>query len=395
MIDAFIPYGHYWSSPFTKWQGALSGAHPLELAAACGRQALAARGFDPADLSSLVLGMTIPSRQSFYGAPWVAALLGAPRATGPTVMQACATSARCLSIAADMVAGGEDVLVLAADKTSNGPHIYYPNPAGPGGKGEAEDWVFDNFNQDPVAKNAMVVTAENVAKEAGITRAEQDEVTLLRYQQYQDALKDDGAFQRRYLLRPLEVKDASGRKTLAKVDGDEGVFETTADGLARLKPVVPNGTVTFGTQTHPADGNAGVLVTTRERAGALSRDSRITIRLASFAQANAEKGYMPKAIVPAARKALDLAGFSAAEVAIKTHNPFAVNDVLLGRALERKPETLNRFGCSLVYGHPQAPTGLRGVIELIEELVARGGGRGLFVGCAAGDTAAAVCVEVR
>ena len=55
---------------------------------------------------------------------------------------------------------------------------------------------------------------------------------------------------------------------------------------------------------------------------------------------------------------------------------------------------INNFGCSLVWGHPQGPTGLRSVIELIEELVMRGGGRGLFTGCAAGDSAMAVVVEV-
>ena len=395
MTEAFIPYGAYWSSPFTKWQGALAAAHPLELAAACGRQALSRAKVEPTSLSAIVLGLTIPSRSCFYGAPWVASMMGAPTITGPMVMQACATSARCVEVAAAMVAAGDEaVLVVAADKTSNGPHLVYPNPGAPGGKADAEDWVWDNFTLDPVAKNAMVVTAENVAREARIGRKEQDEVTLLRYAQYAEALKDAAAFQKRYMLRPLEAKDASGKRVLAASDGDEGIFPTTADGLAKLKPVQPEGTVTFGTQTHPADGNAGLVVATRDRARAMSRDPKVSVRIASFAQANAPKGFMPKAIVPAARKALAAARFSPAEVAIKTHNPFAVNDVLLSRELDRKPESFNKYGSSLVYGHPQAPTGLRAMIELVEELVLGGGGRGLFVGCAAGDTAAAVCLEV-
>ena len=81
--------------------------------------------------------------------------------------------------------------------------------------------------------------------------------------------------------------------------------------------------------------------------------------------------------------------------AIKTHNPFAVNDVYFCRETGIEPEAMNRFGSPLVYGHPQAPTGTRLVIELVEELTARGGGRGLFVGCAAGDTAMAVVIEVE
>lgn len=74
---------------------------------------------------------------------------------------------------------------LTCDRTSNGPHILYPNPAGFGGKGEAEDPVWDNFNYDPYAKNSMIETAENVAREVGVTREEQDAVGLLRYEQYQ------------------------------------------------------------------------------------------------------------------------------------------------------------------------------------------------------------------
>ncbi len=393
-LDAYIPYGAYWSSPFVKWQGALASQHPLKLAAACAQTAFAARGLDVKALTALVLGLSVPSKHSFYGAPWVAHMLGAPGITGPTVMQACATSARCIATAAVEAASDEVVLALAADKTSNGPHLYYPEPGGPGGKGDAEDWVWDNFNFDPVPKNAMVATAENVAREAKIDRRAQDELTVRRYAQYADALKDDAAFHKRFMLWPLEVKDGSGKKVLATVSGDDGIFPTNAEGLARLKPVLPEGTVTFGTQTHPADGNAGMVITTRDKAKALSKQPNITIRLASFAQANARKGYMAEAVVPASQRALEAAGFKAREVKIKTHNPFAVNDVLLAQKLEVSADTMNNFGSSLVYGHPQGPTGLRGVIELIEELVIAGGGRGLFAGCAAGDTAAAVCLEV-
>jgi acetyl-CoA acetyltransferase len=241
----------------------------------------------------------------------------------------------------------------------------------------------------------MIETAENVAREVGITKEEQDEMTLLRYQQYEDALKDDSAFLTRYMVMPLEVKDARGRKILATVDGDEGVFPTTAEGLARLKPVQQGGTVTYGTQTHPADGNCGVIVTTRERARALSGDSNVEIQLLSYGEARAKKGYMAMAVVPAARQALSRAGISVGDLkVIKTHNPFAVNDIYFCREMGVKPEAMNNYGSSLIYGHAQGPTGHRLIIEVIEELVIVGGGYGLFVGCAAGDTGAGVVVKV-
>ena len=79
---------------------------------------------------------------------------------------------------------------------------------------------------------------------------------------------------------------------------------------------------------------------------------------------------------------------------MKTHNPFAVNDLYFAKETGFDVKKMNNYGCTLVWGHPQAPMGVRGIIELIEELTIRGGGTGLFTGCAAGDTAMAVVVEV-
>lgn len=395
---AYIPYGGYWCTPFARWQGSFANLHALTFAAETARRALQERDISAQAFSALYLGSTVPSRHSFYGAPWLAGLIGAGEITGPLFSQACATSARAIGSAAfDVEAGGADkaILCITADRTSNGPHLLYPNPLNPGGRGDAEDWVWDNFNLDPFAGNSMIQTAENVAKEYEISTAEQHEVVLMRYAQYQQALADDAAFQKRYMVTPIEV-NPSGKKVVATVTGDEGIFPTTAEGLAKLKPVLPDGTVTFGGQTYPADGNAGMIVTGREKARELSREPGIEIRLLSFAEGRAPKGFMPKANAPAMRRALERAGISLAEVkAIKTHNPFAVNDCFLQRELGIPLEKMNNYGSSLIWGHPQGPTGMRLVIELIEELVLLGGGYGLFSGCAAGDTAAAIILQVQ
>ncbi len=394
----YIPYGGYWCTPFVKWQGNFANLHPVTFAAEIARRALAEREIAPQEFASLYFGLTIPAKNSFYGAPWLAGLIGAEGITGPTFSQACATSARVIGSAAFAVETEADttpaILCLTADRTSNGPHLLYPNPLGPGGRGDAEDWVWDNFNCDPFARNSMIETAENVAREADISTAEQHEVKLMRYTQYQQALKEGAAFHKRYMVTPVEIKP-DRRKVVATVADDEGIFSTTADGLARLKPVLPDGTVTYGGQTHPADGNAGMIITTRERARQLSRDPNVEVQLLAFAEARAEKGYMPKATAPAARRALERAGITLAQVkAIKTHNPFAANDCYLSRELDIPLEGMNNYGCSLIWGHPQGPTGMRLIIELIEELALLGGGYGLFTGCAAGDSAAAVVLKV-
>ncbi|MFH2008036.1 MAG: thiolase family protein [bacterium] len=393
----FIPYGAYWSTPFCKWQGSFSSQHPIKFAAQIAQRALEERGIAAKAFDSACLGWTVPSHHCFYGGPWLTAMVGADGITGPIISQACATGVKCMEYGGGEVELGrsETFLAIAADKCSNGPHLYYPNPLGPGGQGDKEDWVMDNFGFDPNAKNAMIQTAENVAKEEGITKEEQDEIALLRYEQYQNALANDRAFQKKYMVTPIEVKDARGRKTLATVETDEGVVPSTADGLAKLRPVLKDGTVTFGSQTFPADGNAGLVLATKERAAELSKDKSIEIQLIATAQGRVKKGFMPAANEPAVRKVLELASIGVSDIkAITTHTPFAVNDVFLARKLEIKPDFANRYGCSLVWGHPQGPTGMRSVIELIEELAELGGGYGLFTGCAAGDTAAALVLKV-
>jgi acetyl-CoA acetyltransferase family protein len=392
--NAFIPVGGYWSTPFCKWQGMLAPLHPVHLAADAVKKALPARGIEVKDLDSLVFGWTIPARRIFYGGPWLAGLIGAPGITGAMISQACATSAAALAHAAAQIdaGGAAATLVVTADKCSNGPHLYYPDPGGPGGKGEAEDWVWDNFSLDPWAQNSMIQTAENVAKEAGITREEMDALTLRRFEQYQEGVRT--GFQKKYMLLPYEV-NPSGKKVVATVTEDEGVFATTKEGLAKLRPMLPDGRVTFGSQTHPADGTAGLVVATKERAKAWSKGAE-PVRLLSYGLARVEKGFMAKAVVPAAKRALDAAGVSIKDVkVVKTHNPFAVNDIYFARQLGIDAAGFNNYGSSLIYGHPQAPTGARLIAEGIEEARLRGGGHVLFTGCAAGDTAAAVVLQVN
>jgi acetyl-CoA acetyltransferase len=392
-----IPYGAYWSTPFAKWQGSFQHLHAMKFAAHVAKSELARREIDPASFDSGVFGMTNAQYQSFYGAPWPLHEIGAARTPGHMLTQVCATGVRVLFAGAAEVASGlaKRALIIAADRCSNGAHIYYPAPGGVGGYGQSEDQVTYNMMHDAIGGHSMLDTAENVARKYGVSREEMHDVVLRRFEQYQDALKHGCAFQKRYMSLPFSTPKPNFKAEAGMLEGDEGVFQTTREGLAKLKPVREGGTVTFGSQTHPADGNVGVIMTTPEEARALSGESHIRVRLRGFGQSRVELAYMPEAPIGAAKGALAQAGLGIGDMkAIKSHNPFAVNDIAFARETGANLATMNNYGCSLIWGHPQGPTGLRSVVELIEELAIAGGGFGLFQGCAAGDSAMAVVIEV-
>jgi acetyl-CoA C-acetyltransferase len=292
-----------------------------------------------------------------------------------------------------MISGsGGAHLVVMTDRTSNGPNIVYPQPSAAGGSPRVENLVQQNFARDPWAGTSMLAAGEIVAAELGVTRDELDDVAALRYEQYTRALADDRAFQRHYLV-PVELSGKRGR--LVVVEEDEGIRPADREAIAKLGPVQPDGVHTGATQTHPADGAAGALLTTADRARELAAGEGI-VEILSSGFARVAPTHMPQAPVPAAQAALRDAGLEMSHVdAITTHNPFAINDVYFSRTTAVPLESMNEFGCSLIWGHPQAPTGMRAIAELVTQLHLRGGGVGLFTGCAAGDTAGAVVVRVR
>jgi acetyl-CoA acetyltransferase len=394
LTKAYIPYRGYYSTPFVRWQGALANEHSIILGANTSRRFFESRKWDPKMFDYVLVGSTVYQKQWFYSGPWASALMGATGTPGILVSQACSTSTVSIYQAGMGIETGffRNAWCLLADRCSNGPHAVWPNPGGPGGQVIAEDWVMDNFGKDPWAGGAMIQTAENVCKENGVTREECDAITLRRQAQYQDGLANGREFQKRYMF-PVEVQ-LSKKKTVT-VEADEGIFPSTKEGLAALRPVLPDGVHTYGTQTYPADGNCGVSVTTREKARELSADPKVEIRVVSYGFSRTKKGFMAAAVAPSAQAALDDAGIKAMDVGvIKTHNPFSSNDLVMARVMGLDVNGMNNYGSSLIFGHPQGPTGARLIIEGIEETAMKGGGYLLFSGCAAGDTAASIVLKV-
>jgi acetyl-CoA acetyltransferase len=377
----------------------MQNENAIELGAKTARRwFLEKKKVDPTVLDYLYFGITVHQLHLFYSHNWAAGMLvdNQKGLAGVLVSQACTTSTTCLNLAALAVEQGAFKVgfCLMADRLSNGCHTVWPNPMGPGGEVIAENWVMDNFNADPnvVPPLKMVQTAENVAKQEGITKEECDAVVLRRYEQYMAAVANDRAFQKRYMF-PAEVR--LGKKQTKLVEQDEGVTPTTAEGLAKLRPVEPGGVHSFGAQTFPADGNCGFIVATRDKAKELSANPAVEIQIVSYGFSRVKPGFMAAAPVPAAQMALDNAGLKITDMkAIKSHNPFATNDVNFAKKMGIDVMKMNNFGCSLIYGHPQAATAGRIIAEMLEEMVDLGGGYCLWTGCAAGDTGASMIFKV-
>lgn len=393
---AFIPYGGYYSTPFVRWNGSLKSENPITLSAETAKRWFAEKNLDPTVLDFLYLGSTVVNPLSFYGHAYAAAVILDRKKEIPALSmnQVCATSTTTLGLAANDIELGnfDSVFCLSTDRCSSTPIVVAPNPRT--GSLDIENVVLDNFKRDPSpgAGLQMYQTAEAVAREVGITRQECDEIALLRYHQYLDALANDREFQKRYMFA-AEVRES--KRDIRLISEDEGVRPVTAEELAKLKTIEEGGVLTYGSQTHPADGNCGLIVTTRDKARELSTDKNIPVQILSYGIVRIGAGRMAAAPVPALELAVRKAGIRIADLSqVKTHNPFAVNDANLGRMLNIDQRIINNGGSSLIYGHPQGPTAGRSIMELVELLAKQGGGYGAFTGCAAGDIGASIVIKV-
>lgn len=320
LCKSFIPYRGYYSTAFCRWQGSMANENSIKLVAKTSERWLNTNNLSPSLFDYVIFGNTISQLHQFYSAPWASAMLGC-NVPGISISQACTTGATCIFNAAINIETGlcKNVFVLTTDRTSNGPHTIWPNPKGPGGEVISENWLMDNFNSDPNVGLKMVETAENVAKKIGITKIQCDDLTLRRFEQYQMSLANNREFQQRYMFG---TKISLSKNKSFFVEQDEGILKTTSDGLTSLKPLIPGGVITFGTQTHPADGNASVIVTTKELANDLSYDKNISIRVISYGYARVDKGLMAEAPVPATLMALENSNLKIKDIkVIKTHNP--------------------------------------------------------------------------
>ena len=385
-----IPYGTWGSSFFPAWQTSpLAEVNIGQFAGEAMNRILGKRQVPASQLEYLLIGSTIPWHWKFWNGPLVASCLGV-RIPGHHLEQACATGLQAvIQAAAEVASGDHDVVgVLTFDRTSDSPVGVFPERRAHQRTYALSD-VWDNFGFDPATSNSMVAAAGKVARKYKLDRKEVAELAYYRYQQYFRA-KDSGFLNR--LLVPLELLDVQGN-LLGKVDADTGIRPLTMNGLLEMREL--DSCVTSGTQTHAADGMATLLVTSKAKARELSPRPEIAIQLLAKAEVRTHPSCMPEAPALAVKKILDRVQLTLNDIAVvKSHNPFAVNDLTFAKLLGYDWKKMNNNGCSLVWGHPQGPTLTRTLIEALEEAVDLGGGYVLVCGCAAGDVGIAALFSV-
>ncbi|MBB6254158.1 thiolase family protein [Nitrospirillum iridis] len=334
----------YARSPFTLAnKGDLVKVRPDDLAAAVVKALVQRTGVDTADLEDLILGCAFPEgEQGFNVAKLIGMIAGLPQAVaGTTVNRFCGSSMQAIHMAAGAIALGAGKAFIAAGVESM---TRIPM----GGFNPMPNAALHAVN--PGAYMSMGITAENLAKKFGFSRADQEAYAVASHQ------KAAAAQAAGRLADEIVGIDVKGKL----VDKDGCIRpETTAEGLAGLKLAFDQeGTVTAGTSSPLTDGASATLVTSEEYAKA--HGLPILARIRSVAVSGCDATIMGYGPVPASRKALERAGLTIKDIDIvESNEAFAVQSMTVAHELGFDPAKVNLDGGAIALGHPLGATGAR------------------------------------
>jgi acetyl-CoA C-acetyltransferase len=380
-------------TPIGRFGGGLASLGAAELGAAAAREVLARTGLRPEQVDEAVFGC---ARQAGAGpnvarqVAWRAGL--PPEVPAYTVNMACGSSLKALDLAWRAVRDGDAEVVLAGGTESMSRVPYLLTGARWGyriGSQAAVDAMYRDGFHCPLSDLLMGETAERLAVQYGIPRAEQDAFALGSQQKAARAVSE-GRFQAEIV--PVPVESAKGA---SEVRADEHPRpETTAASLEKLPPVfdAEGGTVTAGNSSGITDGAAAMLVLSAGRARALGVAP--LARMAGVAAAGVDPHVMGIGVVPAVRRLLDRTGLALdAFDLVEVNEAFAAQVLACDRELHLPAQRLNVNGGAIALGHPIGATGARLVVTLLHEMARRRARRGLATLCISGGMGLAAAFE--
>ena len=376
-----------------KFGGSLAGIPATELGAAVIKEVIARANLTADQIGEAIMGQVLaagagqnPARQAWLKSG------GAKETPALTINAVCGSGLKAVMLAAQAVATGDSEIVIAGgqENMSAAPHVL-PNSRNGQRMGDWKmvdtmivDGLWDVYNQ-----YHMGITAENVAKKYGIDRAAQDELAL-GSQTKAAAAQDAGKF-----------KDEIVGVSIPQKKGDPVVFDTdefinrktSAEGLAGLRPAFDKaGGVTAGNASGLNDGAAAVMVMTAKKAAALGL--KPLGRIASYATAGLDPAIMGMGPVPASTKALQRAGWKAADLdLLEINEAFAAQACAVNKEMGWDINKVNVNGGAIAIGHPIGASGCRILVTLLHEMQRRNAKKGIASLCIGGGMGVALTIE--
>lgn len=380
-------------TPIGCFQGALARRTAVELGSVVVKALIERSGLNPLDVDEVILGQVLtagagqnPARQTALnsGLPWAVSAI--------TINDVCGSGLKALHLATQAIQCGEADVVIAGgqENMSRAPHVLTDSRTGAQlGNSQlidslVHDGLWDAFNDYHIG-----ATAENLAREYGISRELQDAYALSSQHKARIAI-DSGRF--RDEIVPVEVELTSGQKVMVDTD-EQPRTDASAEGLASLAPAFDShGSVTAGNASTINDGAAAVMMMSASRAAEL--DLPVLARIRAFASIGVDPALMGIAPVYATRRCLERAGWQLNEVdLIEANEAFAAQALSVGKVLEWDQRKVNVNGGAIALGHPIGASGCRILVSLVHEMVKRDARKGLATLCIGGGQGVALAIE--
>jgi acetyl-CoA C-acetyltransferase len=376
-----------------KFGGSLAKISAPDLGAIVIRCALQRAKVEPAQVSQVIMGEILTAGLGQNAARQAAIKAGVPvEVPAMTINMVCGSGLRSVMLAADSIQSGDSEIVVAGgqENMSAAPHLL-PGSRDGFRMGDVKivdsmiiDGLWDIYNQ-----YHMGVTAENVAKEYGITRAEQDQFAVAS-QNKAEAAQKAGKFKEEIV--PVPIPQRKGDPVMF-ADDEYIRLGATLDALAGLKPAFDkNGTVTAGNASGINDGAAAVVVMPEKKAVELGLTP--LARIVAYASAGVDPKVMGIGPVPASRRCLERAGWKVGDLdLIEVNEAFAAQSCAVHKEMGWDLSKVNVNGGAIAIGHPIGASGCRILVTLLYEMRRRGAKKGLASLCIGGGMGVALAVE--
>ena len=374
-----------------KMGGALSTTPAANLGAIVIKEALNRAGVPADQVSEVLKGCVIQAGLGQNVARQASIKAGIPvEVPAVTINVVCGSGLNCVNMAADMIIAGDADIVVAGgmENMSMAPYAVMQGRYGYRmNDGKLVDTMIKDALWDAFNDYHMIRTADNVAAQWGLTREELDEFAAAS-QQKACAAQEAGVFKAEIV--PVEVKQ---KKQTIVVDTDEGPRPgTTAESIARLRPINADGVTTAGNASGINDGAAAVVVMSEEKAIELGVKPMAT--WVAGALGGVDPSIMGVGPVAATKKVLAKTGLTIDDFDLyEANEAFAAQSVAVGRDLGFDLKKLNVNGGAIALGHPVGASGCRILVTLLHEMVRSGAKRGLATLCIGGGMGCATIVE--